>query len=65
MRVTNDGRVIRRTDLLLRMMWLSPSGLVTRPMPDLSSSLAVTSRVMSDPCLKYRDFNAKYHKTAI
>ena len=33
-------------------MWLSPSGLVTRPIPDLSSNLAVTSRVMSDPCLK-------------
>ena len=49
------GMMIGRTDLLLRMMWLSPSGLVTRPIPDLSvSSLAVTptSRVMSDPCLE-------------
>ena len=46
--------------LLLRMMWLSPSGEVTRPMlvlsrPSTSSLLAVTptSNVISDPCLKY------------
>ena len=50
--VTNDGRMTMDHDLLLRMMWLSPSGLVTRPIPDLSSNLAVTSSVMSDPCLK-------------
>ena len=47
-------------DLLLRMMWLSPSGEVTRPIvflssPSTSRRLVVTptSSVISDPCLKY------------